>query len=220
MASPGTWPIGAPRAEPECLPSVVLAEVDRLAHVGVGLGDRLAGFEDLERRELDAPRAQDRGRAEEDRRLARPRASPATPATPPRQRRARGRHRPVRRSRCGTRRGRTTRIDRCDLAVGRDDLPVDRGRARRSRAGRSASPSLARTRARAVARRNSAKGSLVNGARRARVGRRAGPVGAGPSRWLLVDGGRRISASSAWPSAKRWRTKLSLDVFSSSRRTR
>ena len=41
--------------EPERLARVVLAEVDRLAHVGVGLRPRLAGLEDLERGELVPP---------------------------------------------------------------------------------------------------------------------------------------------------------------------
>src|SRR5581483_8789847 len=53
-------------AEPQRLASVVLAEVDRLADVRVGFRDRLAGFEDLERRELAAPSSHERRGAEED----------------------------------------------------------------------------------------------------------------------------------------------------------
>ena len=127
--------------EAERLASVVLAEVDRLAHVGVGLDDRLAGFEDLERGQLDAPRAQDRGRPEQDRRSFVPRDGA------PRRPRGRGDVERARRQRQRsaqplrhTTRSNATRVDRHDLAVGRDDLDRRRGRARRSRGGPTASP--------------------------------------------------------------------------------
>ena len=119
--------LSEPRAarQAECLSSVVLAEVDRLAHVGVGLGDRLPGLEDLQRRQLDPSRAQDRRRPEQDRGSLRPRSStprrpcgrgdvdrgvderaigPATPA-----------HDAIE----------ATRIHRDDLSVGRNRMAVD-----------------------------------------------------------------------------------------------
>src|SRR5262249_25245309 len=48
-------PVARPGVEPQHLPGVVLAEVDGLAHVGVGLVPRLAGLEALERRDLGPP---------------------------------------------------------------------------------------------------------------------------------------------------------------------
>src|SRR5262249_59990070 len=55
-----------PGSEAHGLASVVLAEVDRFAHVSVGFGLGLAGLENLERRELGAPAAHDVGGAEQD----------------------------------------------------------------------------------------------------------------------------------------------------------
>src|SRR5581483_6957207 len=49
------------------LPPVVLAEVDRLAHVRIGLVPRLAALEDLERGDVDPPVAQPRRRTEQHR---------------------------------------------------------------------------------------------------------------------------------------------------------
>ncbi len=48
------------RAQAQRLARVVLEEVDRLAHVGVRLGPRLRALAHLERRQLEAARAQDR----------------------------------------------------------------------------------------------------------------------------------------------------------------
>ena len=53
-------------SEPDRLAAIVLAEVDRLADVGVGLLLGLASLEDLERGERRAPPTHDRGRPEED----------------------------------------------------------------------------------------------------------------------------------------------------------
>ena len=61
------------RAELDRAPAVVLAEVDRLAHVGVGFGERLAGFEHAQRRELVAAPAHQVGGAEQHRGALAPR---------------------------------------------------------------------------------------------------------------------------------------------------
>src|SRR5436190_1806055 len=53
------------RTEPQRLAPVVLAVVDRLADVGVGLGKRLARLEHLERREGGPAATKDGGRAKE-----------------------------------------------------------------------------------------------------------------------------------------------------------
>src|SRR5439155_26324590 len=67
--------------EAQGLAAVVLAEVDRLAHVGVGLRDRLPGLEHLERGQLGAPAPHDRRRPEEDGGPAGPRRG--APGGPP-----------------------------------------------------------------------------------------------------------------------------------------
>ena len=80
-ASPGAWPSGTSGAEAQRLAAVVLAEVDRLAHVGVGFGDRLAGLEDLERGQLGAPSRAGSPRRGTAPRLVPPATSRAMPAT-------------------------------------------------------------------------------------------------------------------------------------------
>ena len=61
------------RAELDRAPAVVLAEVDRFAHVCVGFGERLARFEHAQRRELVASPAHQVGGAEQDRGALAPR---------------------------------------------------------------------------------------------------------------------------------------------------
>ena len=70
-----------PRSSSIAAAGVVLEEVDRLAHVGVGLGPRLRALADLERGELEPPLAQPGGGARRARRRARRRASRATSGT-------------------------------------------------------------------------------------------------------------------------------------------
>ena len=213
---PATWPTRAPRGEAERLASVVLAEVDRLAHVGVGLGDRLA--------RLRRPRAP-RARRAAPRRIAAarkriagafaatgPRATPASAAAATSS--ARVGDRRGRRNRCGTRRDRThpgSTDD--DLAVGRDDLPVDEHGRDEARDGRRRHRRRARDGRAPSARRSSASGSLVNGA--GAPGSVGEPDRAAPARrresMLRRRTARGSSSSSSWPSAKRWRTKLSFD---------
>src|SRR5207244_5322100 len=62
--------VGSRSGEPEDLAAVVLAEVDRFAHIGVGLVPRLAGLEHLECRELVAPLAHPLGGTEQHSRTA------------------------------------------------------------------------------------------------------------------------------------------------------
>ena len=69
-----------PRLEAAHLPAVVLAEVDGLAHVGVGLGPRLAGLEDLEGGQLGPPGPHPLGGPEQHRRPARRPACRRQPA--------------------------------------------------------------------------------------------------------------------------------------------
>src|SRR5207244_9977047 len=68
---PGT-PLTSALSLHDALP-ILLAEIDRLAHVGVGLRDRLPGLEHLERGQLGAPAPHERRRAEEDGGAAGPR---------------------------------------------------------------------------------------------------------------------------------------------------
>ena len=76
FARPAVAARGAPSPSSERAPAVVLAEVDRLAHVGVGFGQRLARLEHAQRRELVAAAAHEVGGAEQHRGAVAPRRRP------------------------------------------------------------------------------------------------------------------------------------------------
>ena len=164
--------------------AVVLAEVDRFAHVGVGLGDRLAGLEDLERGELGAAtRAAMRGRVEQDRGAFFPWRCRATRA---RRRCATSTASSAladRRSHCGRRRGRvapgsTETISRSVATTARPSTSDGSDEAGRvARVARRPARSGARP-----GRRSSAMGLVAEGRRACRVRRRSTGTGAGRRR--------------------------------------
>ena len=127
-ARPAVASIGAPSPSATARAAVVLAEVDRFAHVGVGLGERLAGFEHAQRRELVAPAAHEVGGAEQHRGAVVPRRR--APLRTPRRRRSR-----PRRSTWSTRRRRAPAHRHVVVAR---DRPRRSGRGCRSRRRRRA----------------------------------------------------------------------------------
>ena len=224
-ARPAPGAARAPASSAQRLARVVLEEVDRLAHVGVGLGPRLRALAHLERRQLEAALAQDaaaartsssarRSAAGRRRQSRKPRsaASTAAPASaslarPARATSARGR----------------ARVGRVE-ALGGAALAADQDRHRQRQPRRRARRSASSSDSRAGARRSSSVGSLANGSRRApaapRAARRA-PARAGTTRWRCSraagargrpcrppgrrPGSRRARggprAASAWPSS-------------------
>ena len=225
LASPGGDCTRSRRGagQPQHLPAVVLAEVDRLAHVAVGLVPRLARLEALRARRArrgagaSSRAARNSSRGPLDRRRS-----------PPGRRGRHGR----RDGRVGVGRGARRRggDDHVGIAAGSTDVMVAAVRtcSPSISAGTSMPGAVAATRSTATReprrgptpRRHSRSGSGSYG-RRARRRRSAATGGAsvGPGE-LGRPSGAATSSSSARPSAKRWRTKLSLDVFSSRRRTR
>ena len=204
------------------LPGVVLAEVDGLAHVGVGLGPRLAGLEDLQRGHLVAALAQPRRR---------PHQHAGSFVGRGRGPARRGGHRDrdglvgeagVDPGGHGDDAVGAAGVDRRQRVLGRDATPADDGRhlevMRRHRLmlDRGGKGGPHRRVVPAPDRFGRVRGQLGHAAAPAPLAATAAGVDLSPP--SVVTGGASSTSSSTWRLV--WRTKLSLEEFSSRRRTR